>query len=653
MPRSQGVYNEAPAGSGRKELEGRVSFGYRGRILHVDLSSERITLETPPDAFYRTYFGGSAMGLYYLLRYVPAFAEPLGEENLLALMCGPLTGSLVPGTSRFAATTKSPLTGLAGSSEAGGYWGSELKMAGYDGIVVRGKARRPVYLFVEGETAELRNSADLLGRLTAEVEDMLREHHGDPRVQVLQCGPAGEKGVRFSCLINSKNRANGRNGMGAVMGAKNLKAIAVRANGALPVNDPAAVLEFAKTCRERVENSEVARLGALGTAECLLALNEMGALPTRNWSQGRFEHAEAISGETMAETILRSRGTCFACPVRCKRVVEVQAPPFSVDPQYGGPEYETLAAFGSFCGVGNLPAIARANQLCNMHGLDTISCGATIAWAMDCWAHGLLQAEQTGGIEVSFGNADAMVSLVDLIGRREGFGKVLGEGSVRAAEALGCGSDLCVVTRNQEFPAHSPHAKRSLALVYSVNPYGADHQSHEHDPAYEGAYRSRMAELGLHGSEAAEVLNDEKVRFTLYTQYLYGSLDSICACQFVFGPAFQLCSPSELIEAARAVTGWNLSLWETMKVGEKRLNMLRVFNAREGNAADGDTYPEKLLLPPIGKGDPSMAISSTELKAARRTYYHMAGWDDAGRPTRGKLSELGLSWMAPSLCRMR
>jgi aldehyde:ferredoxin oxidoreductase len=630
-----------------------MALGYCGRILHVDLSSERITLEAPPEAFYRTYLGGSAMGLYYLLSNVQASVEPLSEQNLLALMCGPLTGSLLPGTSRFAATTKSPLTGLAGSSEAGGYWGSELKMAGYDGIVIQGRARRPVYLFVDGETPQLLDAKDLWGSATAEVEDRLRERHGDRRVQVLQCGPAGEKGVRFSCLINSRNRANGRNGMGAVMGAKNLRAIAVRANGTLPVSDPAAALAFAKRCAERVQNSEVARLGVLGTAECLLALNEMGALPTRNWSEGRFEHAEAISGEAMAETILKARDTCFACPVRCKRVVEVQDPPFKVDPEYGGPEYETLAAFGSFCGVNNLAAIARANQLCNMYGLDTISCGATIAWAMDCWAHGLLKPEQTGGIEVSFGNASAMVSLVDLIGRRTGFGEILGEGSMRAAGALGFGSELCVVTKNQEFPAHSPHAKRSLSLVYSVNPYGADHQSHEHDPAYEGAYRSRMAELGLHGAEAAQVLDDEKVRFTLYTQYFYGSLDSICACQFVFGPASQLCGPSELVEAARIATGWNLSLWEIMKVGERRLNMLRVFNAREGSAAGGDTYPEKLLLPPAGKGDPSVATPSNELDMARKTYYQMAGWDDAGQPTRGKLGELGLSWLVPLLVRLR
>jgi len=282
--------------------------------------------------------------------------------------------------------------------------------------------------------------------------------------------------------------------------------------------------------------------------------------------------------------------------VRCKRVVEVTEGPFPVNPRYGGPEYETLAALGSYCGVADLVAVARANQLCNMYGMDTISCGATVAWAMDCFERGLIALQDTHGIALRFGNAEALVHVVERIGKREGFGRVLGEGSARAAEALGVGQELVVAVKNHELPAHMPQVKRSLALIYAVNPFGADHQSHEHDPSYNESPQ-RMAELDLLDPQPVDVLNAEKVRFALYTQYLYSCLDSVNVCQFVWGPAWQLYGPSQLVEAVRAVTGWNVSLWELMKVGERRLNLLRAFNAREGVGAEADTVPPKLLIP--------------------------------------------------------
>lgn len=329
-------------------------------------------------------------------------------------------------------------------------------------------------------------------------------------------------------------------------------------------------------------------------------------------------------------------------------MVEVTEGPFRVDPRYGGPEYETVSTMGSYCGVSNLAAIACANQLCNMYGMDTISCGATIAWAMDCFERGLLTLDDTDGVVLRFGNAEALMEMVERIGKREGFGRVLGEGSARAAEALGVGQDLVVAVKNHELPAHMPQVKRSLALIYAVNPFGADHQSHEHDPSYK-EYPDRMAELNLLDPQPSKVLNAEKVRYALYTQYMYSLLDSVSVCQFVWGPAWHLYGPSQLVDAVRAVTGWNVSLWELMKVGERRLNLLRAFNAREGVGAEADTVPPKLLIPLEGGQSDGLAVTTEEVEEAKALYYGMAGWDASGRPTRAKLEELALGWAADEL----
>ena len=631
-----------------------MSYGYHGKILHVDLTAGQVEVEEPSDTFYHKYMGGSAMGAYYLLKHTPPGADPLGPENTLSLMTGVVTGAPISGQSRVTATAKSPSTGLAGDSQAGGFWPAELKAAGFDGIVIHGRAAQPLYLWVHDGEAELRDAGHLWGRFTADVEDAIREELGDRRIQVLQCGPAGEKGVRFGALINNANRANGRTGMGTVMASKNLKAVAVRGRGRPELADPEALKALAKWGVDHFEESDIYGLGLLGTAEVVRSQNAGGGLPTRNWSSGVFEGADAINGHTMGDTILKERETCFGCVVRCKRVVEVTEGPFRVDPRYGGPEYETIATMGSYCGVSDLAAISLANQLCNMVGMDTISCGATIAWAMDCFERGLITAEETGGIDLRFGNAEALVEMVEQIGEREGFGRVLGEGSARAAETLGVGQELVVAVKNHEFPAHMPQVKRSLALIYAVNPFGADHQSHEHDPSYElendwEAYQGRLAELDLLDPQPEGSLGAEKVRYALYTQYLYSCMDTVNVCQFVWGPAWQLYGPGQLAEAVQAVTGWSVSLWELLKVGERRLNLLRAFNAREGVGAEADTVPPKLLIPLRDGASDGVAVTAQEVEQAKAIYYQMAGWDADGRPTRAKLEELGLGWVADEL----
>jgi aldehyde:ferredoxin oxidoreductase len=339
--------------------------------------------------------------------------------------------------------------------------------------------------------------------------------------------------------------------------------------------------------------------------------------------------------------------------VRCKRVVETEYQGKKVEPLYGGPEYETLATFGSYCNVGDLAAIAYANQICNMYGMDTISCGATVAFAMDCFERGLLSTADTGGLDLGFGNAAAMVRLVEQIARREGLGDLLAEGSVRAAERIGQGAeDLTVTVKGYDLPAHMPEVKRSLGLIFAVNPYGADHQASEHDPAYEGdyeTYRERMASLDLLEPQPEYSLAPEKVRFALYTQLFYSLLDSINVCQFVYGPSWHLYGPNQLVDMARAVTGWDVSLWELMKVGERRLNMMRAFNTREGFTRAHDVLPAKVAQPKVGGLSDGFRFEAGELEAAKDLYYAMCGWDSEGIPTRAKLEELNLGWVADAI----
>ena len=620
--------------------------GYNGKILHVHLDNLTLETETPPENFYRELMGGSAMGATYLLQNTPANADPLGPENTLTLMLGVTTGAPVSGQSRLTATAKSPLTEAVGDSQCGGFFPAELKFAGFDGIVVHGAAEKPVYLWIKDGEAELRPAEHLWGKTTGEVDDILQAELGDKRIQVMQTGIAGENGVRYAAILNMSNRANGRTGMGAVMGAKKLKAIAVRGKQRPDLFDKKGLNELARWGSGNFEDSDVYGLGLLGTAEVLSYQQSSGGLPTRNWASGSFEGWEAIDGKTMAKTILKERDTCYACTVRCKRVVEAEAP-YKVDPRYGGPEYETLATFGSYCGIDNLEAVAYANQLCNLYGVDTISCGATIAWAMEAFEAGLLTTEDTGGLELRFGDHEMMTRLVEMIAHREGFGALLAEGSARAAEKIGRGTeDYLVTAKKQEYPAHMPQVKRSLALIYAVNPFGADHQSSEHDPSYDG-YPERMAQLGLTDPQPADNLNAEKVKYAYTTQCLYSAMDSVNVCQFVYGPAWHLYDAEQLAQMISLVTGWEVSVAELLKVGERRLNLLRAFNAREGLGRNEDKLPMKMYQALKGGASDGVALSEAEFEAALDLYYELAGWDvKTGMPTKEKLENLGFSWLA-------
>jgi aldehyde:ferredoxin oxidoreductase len=471
----------------------------------------------------------------------------------------------------------------------------------------------------------------------------------------MQIGQAGEKKVRLAAIMNMHNRANGRTGVGAVMGSKRLKAIVVQGTLKMQAADPKAFSRHHKEGTRNIETiPDVKGLGLNGTADVVPFQNSIGSLPTFNYNEGTFDAHMEISGERMRETILKERDTCYACTVSCKRVVETEYQGQKVVPTYGGPEYETLATFGSYCGIANLHAASLAGQLCNVYGLDTIGTGATIAFAMECFEKGVITTKDTGGLELRFGNADAMVEMVRQIGERRGFGDVLAEGSARAAAKIGRGAEQCLITtKGTEAPAHMPQAKKSLGLIYAVNPFGADHQSSEHDPLYEEGvtefYLKRLASMGLSTPQPPGSMTDEKIRYAYRTQCFYSAMDTYSLCQFVFGPSWELYGPVETAAILAAGTGWDVTVDEILKVGERRLNMLRAFNARQGFTRKDDTLPRKFFKPLQGKGPTAgVAWKEEELERVKDVYYRLAGWDVAtGNPTPQKLEELELGWINP------
>ena len=634
--------------------------GYHGKILIVDLTTSTFTIEEPEDALYRKYLGGSAFNLHYLLKTMPAGIDPLSPENVLAFSTSVTTGTRISGQSRLTATAKSPLTDAIGDSQCGGSFPAKFKWTGFDSIIFKGKADKPVYLWVDSGKAELRDASHLWGEITGVVESKIRQELGDQNIEIAQIGPAGEKQVLFAAIMNMSNRANGRTGMGAVMGSKNLKAIAIRGDQKPAVFDKAAFTKLAKWGAKKFPETLANGFGKYGTANAVSANQIQGGLPTRNYDSGSFEHAEKISGTTMFESVLvgvnegkqerKGRDTCYGCVMRCKRVVEINGGKFPVDPLYGGPEYETCATFGSYCLVDNLAAVCKANEICNKYGLDTITCGATIAWAMDCFEAGLFTAEETGGLEIKFGNAEVMVKLVQMIANREGLGDILANGSAKAAKKLGKGEDLLITCKGQEAPAHMPQRKRSLALIYAVNPFGADHESSEHDMGSEeptfDLFEQRQNTLGFTKPTPVRSLGPAKIDYARKTQQFYSFMDSANLCMFAWGSAWQLYGPAEAVELVKSVTGWDVTIEELLTVGERRINLMRIFNAREGIDRNGDTLPKKFFTPLVGGVTEGAALDPEEFEAALDEYYKQSGWTEKGVPTQQTLERLDLAWAA-------
>jgi aldehyde:ferredoxin oxidoreductase len=623
-----------------------MEYGFHGRILRVDLSSGRISIEEPEDTFYRRYLGGAGFVAYYLLQEVPAGTDPLGPGNLLVFALGALTGAPLAGSGRNAIGALSPLTGAMGESDVGGFWGAELKAAGFDAIVVQGQSPAPVYLWVHEGHAELRPAGHLWGLENKEAYTAMREELGEKRARIALCGPAGENLVRYAAIVADLRHVAGRTGLGAVMGSKKLKAVAVRGTKRPPLADPDGVAKLARWFLDEGLGTMGAFPG-LGTGVSMAPYNALGALPVHNFRDGHLEGADVLGRDGLAKLVVSRMGSCYACAVRCKREVDLDEP-YRIDAAYGGPEYETAVGLGSNCGIADVYAVSKASERCNALGLDTISAGATIAFAMECFEEGLLSLEDTGGLELRFGDANVMLQLLELIGARQGVGDLLAEGARRAAKRIGRGADRYVIAvKGQELPYHDPRIQHGLGLGYAVSYTGADHMHNFHDRGLEQeATLGGVRNLGVLETMPAIQLDPQKVRAVVYGS-LRAHLNNILGmCSFL--PY----SNDQVVDLTRAVTGWDTSTWELWKGAERLITMARAFNVIHGFTPADDRLPERMSVH-LGPDGPGAPIEPESIEAALTLYYEMMGWDaNTGVPRPAKLYELDVGWIAPMLAGM-
>jgi aldehyde:ferredoxin oxidoreductase len=628
-----------------------MPFGTPGKVLHVDLSQSTVHVTDLSEAAYRLYPGGKALAGSILLRELPAHTDPLGPENVLVAACGLLTGAPIPTGARFTVAARSPLTGAYGESEAGGFWGPELKAAGFEAIVIRGRAPAPVYLWICDDAVEIRAAGHLWGRDPADVQAAIRAEHGDASIRVLQIGLGGERMVRYAALTNELRHFNGRTGMGAVFGSKNLKAIAVRGHRRYSeyAADPASLQALGRKLSQETKTNPISRgMHEQGTLALVDGFNAAGILPTLNFRRGAFEAVDRINWDRYAEEIFTGRRSCYACSIQCKREVAVDDR-YRVSREYGGPEYETVAGFGSNCGVDDIQAVAKANELCNRYTLDTITTSATIAFAMECFEKGLIGPGDTDGIELCFGNAAAMLQMVEKIAHREGFGSLLAEGSRQAAQIIGKDSiQLTIQVKGEEFAMHDPRGKVGVGLGYAVSEIGADHLVSIHDPALAKADSFTFQAAKLISDQVVPLppteLSDQKAaQYFLFENWVsFGKSAGLC----FFGPAprsFMLAP--DVLAAVRFAAGWEATIEECLRIGERGTSLARIFNLREGFTPADDTLPPRMFSPlengPLcGKG-----ISREAFTQALQKLYELKCWDPVtGAPSAAKLEDLNLGW---------
>ncbi len=613
---------------------------YTGRILKIDLTNEIYTLDQPDEVFYRRYFGGEGIVAYYLLKELPPKINPLEPENILVFAAGPLTGVTLSGVSRSSVGAKSPLTGGFGEAEVGGFWGNELKRAGYDAIVIKGKAEKPIYLNITNEKIEFKEAKDFWGLDTGDAHEKIIEELGDEKTRVAIIGKAGENLVRYACIMHDLRNTAGRTGLGAVMGSKNLKAIAVRGKKKIATANEEQVKILRKRMNE-IYLKDLEHFSLLGTGgDRMESFVWTGNLPINNFRDGEFPNIAEIDPRVIKEKLGMEMEGCYACPIRCKKIVHFKKP-WEVLAKYGGPEFEALGALGSNCGVDDIKAICKANELCNRYSIDVISAGVTIGFAMECFEKGILNKEQTNGLELKFGNAEALLEAIELIAKREGIGNLLAEGVKKMAEKLGNDSqDFAIHVKGQEIPMHEPRLKHGTGLGYMISPTGADHMHNLNDNFLTNDRAlEKFKAFGILEPIPLNNIGPEKVRALIYQTNWRVTYNCLLMCMF------QPWNHQEIIEITQAITGWNVSLWELMKLGERVTNIARVFNLREGLRKEDDWLPKRFFEPKTSGVLAETALNPKELEKARQTYYQMMGWTNEGVPTESKLAELDISWI--------
>lgn len=605
--------------------------GYVGKILRVDLASGQIRDEKIPEETLRDFIGGRGLGVKILYDELKPGIEPLSPENKIVLLTGPVTGTPAPESGRWCSVTKSPLTWTIHDSNSGGDFGPYMKFAGVDGVIFERASEKPVYLWIENDHAELRDASHLWGKDVFTTTDIIRK--GDKMTRVACIGPAGENLVKFASIINEKHRAAGRGGHGAVLGSKKVKAIAVRGDKLPPVADRDALKNTNEAVIKKLHEMSTTNesLPKLGTAVLVNIINERGGYPTRNFQTGVFATADRTSGETLRETLLTDTMGCWGCVIKCGRVSKV--PPWSPYSGEGeGPEFETIWSLGAQCGVDNLEAITKANYLCNELGLDTIELGNLIGLTMELFEKGHIEAELARGLDLKFGNPQALVELTWRTAYRSGLGDDIAEGGVSLSTKYNA-PDLFMGARGQGFPAYDPRVFQGHGLGYATSNRGGCHLR---------AYMIAAEVVGEVTGEKIELdplATEGKPKWLKIFQDLYAACDSLIVCKF---NTFSV-GAKEFASTLSAVTGWQYTQNDIMTVGERIYNLERAFNVREKRNLEEDTLPKRFIEEPMPEGPKKGEVS--KFAEMLGEYYQLRGWKK-GKPTKAKLRELGLDQAA-------
>ncbi|MFX1540575.1 MAG: aldehyde ferredoxin oxidoreductase family protein [Promethearchaeota archaeon] len=632
-------------------------YGYAGQIADIDLTKSKVTIKPLDRDFVRNYLGGTGFAARILWDRVTPNTKPLDPDNPLIFGVGPVTGAFFSPSGRFMVAFKSPLTGVWGEAHCGGHWGPQLKYAGFDMLIIQGRAPKPVYLMVSNNDVVIKDARHLWTRDTTETTDMIKEEQGDNDVEVTSIGIAGENKVRYAAIIGSYYRAAGRAGGGTVMGSKNLKAIAARGFNGVQVANPGKFMAAARKGYELMTTGKWGEmneesLGKYGTTNLVTAIGEIGRLPTKNHNTGVFPEADAIGPETIRQKYRTSRESCFGCALQCKYTSKVESGPYQV--MTGGPEYETLMAFGSNCLNSNVESILYANQLCNRYGLDTISTGCTIAFLLEAAEHGLITSNEADNLDLSWGNDQTIISLIEKIAHREGIGDLLAEGSLRAAQKIGKGAErFAIHVKGMEASGQDPRPQQSVGLTYATNVRGADHLRSL--SCYEELGFPDVAIERFGEEHASEVMDLYSTKFKGHLikdqEDLYVLVDSVILCKYgtMWPPVYYFDIIAEMLQPLTGIKEFG-DIKQLRMVAERISNLRRCFNVREGVTREQEQLHPRFVKEPIPEGPGKGQVCN--LDPMLDEYYEVRNWTSDGLPTRSELKRLGLGDVADELAKM-
>lgn len=623
-----------------------MKYGYTGKILRIDLTRNKIEIEEKDDLFYRKYMGGTCLGAYYLLKELPPKIEPLAENNLIIFSTSPTTGSPCSGLSMHSVISKSPLTNLVGESITPGYLGPEIKKAGYDAIVIKGKAKTLSYIYIYNDKVEIRDASKIWGHNTLKSYDLLMNEIEDKNTRIALIGPAGENLVRYASIVNDNMFFSSRGGLGAVMGSKNIKALCIKGTKGINIFDINKINKLSKYFEKNFLNNPVNRSqhDKAGVAGLVKWLSDEGMFSTRNFKTSNFKDADKIDGNRIAEKYSSKNVNCNECFGGCKKIL-AGLEEIGLDPRFGMIELESLGASVYNLQINNLDSALKIwNSICE-NGIDGTSLGITLSFAIECFENGLLSKKDTNGIELKWGREDSVLKLINMISKREGIGDLLADGTRIASSKMKGAENYAMHVKGMEIPVHEPRVKQMLGLGYAVSPIGPYYTVVEHDTDFDfnadKLFMDKVSPLTVYERLPAESLAEKKIRMFYLIQPAFSMLDALCSCIFSFSPV-RFFNFHHLVEVVSAVTGWEISLFELFKLGEKRINMYKLFALREGINREDDMLPGRLFEPIESGPKKGITINKDDFLKARDLYYQLAGWDEEGVPTYSKLLELDL-----------